>query len=192
MPEPDNTPGERPTEEAPHASVTAVRPFLEAGNAYFHQLHEGCQAAERGLKDAWSAHAKANESLLRELRQSITDAARRYEDELRASSQAPPEERRRAAFAAFNRYLSDVGLAQTTATLKWIDLGHELENTIRGLQQSSADRSRAAYHNYLNSLKPAWRSVNVEQLPAGLLEYISRSIDHVARYAWYTTEIRRT
>lgn len=183
----DDTPQEGSAEQATDASVAVLRPFLDARNAYFNQLNEGWQAAQRGLKDVCGAHTKTHESLANELKQGITDAAGRYEEGLRAASRALPEDLRHSTVSAFSRYQSEVSLAQIAAAQKWIAHKQELDNTILRLQQSHAERCRDAYQNYLDALKQAWQSVDIKQLPAGQLGSIVRFTDEIARHAWCTT-----
>lgn len=197
MTKPNDAPGNTPqgqAEEAPSASpplandasVAAVRPFLDVHNAYCRQLNEGWQSAQQGLKDAYSAHAKAQESLRAEVQQSVAETARQYEEGRRTALQGAPEDRQRAAVGACSHYHSDVSLAQTAAARKWMALQKDIHDTIRTLRQSYADRCRSAYQSYLTNLKQAWQSVDVEHLDATVLAHINRLTDHAMRYAWYT------
>jgi Skp family chaperone for outer membrane proteins len=180
MPNPDQTPQQGSTERGDDASVAALRPFVDARNAYFGQLHDGWQAAQREVKDTFGAHAKAHGALVNELQQGVTDAARRCGEGLRASSQEGSEARSRAAVDAHTRYQSDVSLAHMDAAQKWLAQRQELENAVRKQQRAYADRSRDAYRNYLNAIKSAWQSLDTRQLSPGQLQYIIRLTDEVA------------
>jgi len=197
MPKPSDVPEDTPQGQAPNtpsasrppatdARAEAIRPFLDAHNAYFSQLNEGWQAAQQGLKDAYCAHAKAREALGAEWNRTVADTARQYEEGMRTAAQAAPAERQIAAVGACSRLRSDVNLAQTATAQKCVVLQGEIHDTLRTLQQSYGDRCRSAYQNYLAGIKQAWQSVDVEQLDAATLAHIGRLTDHAMRYAWCT------
>ncbi|QHO77854.1 hypothetical protein ACH79_39870 [Bradyrhizobium sp. CCBAU 051011] len=166
--------------------AVVVRPFLEARNAYFSQLNDQWQGAQRSFKESCCVHARTRESLVNELRQDLNHAANRYHENLRALSQAEADERRRAAASDFSRYLVDVDLAQLTAWQKWNERSQEVGNTIAQLRQSYAQRSKEEYRKYLGEVKRAWESVDITQVPAALLRYIVQLNEEVARHAWYS------
>jgi hypothetical protein len=174
-------------EQTTDASVAVVRPFLDARNAYYNQMNESWQSAQRDLKDLYCTHAKAYEAMQQDMQKDIADAAGRYKEALRAASQSSPEDQRREVAGTLSRYHADANLAQVAAAQKWIARKQELENAISQLQKSYLERSRAAYHTYLEALKPAWQSADAKQLAGGLIGHINRLTEEVARHAWHVT-----
>jgi hypothetical protein len=184
MPTPNDTSRDSSAERGSDSADTALRPFVDARNNYFRELNDGRRAVQQDLKDTYSAHTKGQQSLLTELQQGVTEAARRYGDGLRASSREHAENPHRAAFEACNRYRGEVGLAQLAAAQKSITQNQELANALGRVRQSYVERARDAYRNYLDAVKSAWQSVDNKQLSAAQLGYVDRLNDEVAWHAW--------
>lgn len=165
----------------------AARPFVEAYNAYFRRLNDGWEAAHQGLKGTSRKHDNAQASLCDEVEKSYTDAQRRLTEEVQNISTGPPEDRRRAAAEAQQRYQSALSEAQAGAVRKWNALKDDLHEAIATSQKSYAEHCKSAYKGYLADLKKAWQSIDVETLddPATVAR-INALTAHATQYAWYT------
>jgi hypothetical protein len=166
------------------ASVSAVRPFLDAHQAYLDEVRHAWQAAQQGLKDAYCAHAKAEESLRGEWKETVTETSRQLEEGLRTALRGAGEQQG-AAVAASSRYHTDLSLAHTAASRKWTDLQKEFQDTVRAVHEGYADRHRAASQNFLNALTAAWQSVDPQRLDPLTLAHINRLGGEAMRCAWH-------
>lgn len=197
MAKPNDLPGDAPRGQAADqasaakplstdASAAAVRPFLDAHTAYLDEVRDAWQAAQQGLKDAYCAHAKAQDSLRTDWTRTVAETARQFEEGVRTALGAPPAERQSGAAGASSRYHTEVSLAQTAAAAKWTALQKELQDTLHTLGDGYADRYRSACRNFLNALKTAWQSVDVEHLDPVTLAHIHRLTGEAVRCAWHT------
>ncbi len=182
-PVPDTASKTSPADQPAGDSAAVAQPFFDAHTAYCHEVNKIWQADREAAENTWCAHVRAYEALMNELKRGVSNAERRYHEGMQAASQSAAEEQRNAAASAFSRYHTEVNAAQTAAAQKWQAHTGKLKTTIDELQQSHAQRGGAAYQGYLDALKSAWRSVDVEKLPTGVLEYISSVLIHAARFA---------
>lgn len=167
-------------------TADAVRPFVEAHNAYLRRLNDGWEAAHQGLRAMNRKHNHTQASLCDEVEKSYTDAQRQLTEEVQKISTGSPEDRQRAAAETQQRYQSALSGAQAGAVRKWDALRDDLHEEIATSQKSYAEHCKSAYKGYLADLKQAWQSIDVETLDPATVARINALTAHATQYAWYT------